>query len=113
MQLNCKTGYLETKIAKKIVEQIVATSNPQRIILFGSYVYRAPDRESDIDLLVVKPNIKSRTEEYTKIRKSLKGIKSCFDIILLTPEEYEFYSLNWKNSIAAEAKERGVALYER
>ncbi|MBT9141490.1 MAG: hypothetical protein DDT30_02082 [Dehalococcoidia bacterium] len=113
MELKLQSGSLETAIITEIVERIAAVSNPQKIILFGSYVYGTPNKESDIDLLVVKPNMKSRTEEYTKIRRNLKGVKSTFDIILLTPDEYEFYSLNWKNSIAVEAKERGVTLYER
>lgn len=113
MQLNLKSSCWETEIIKKIVEQIVVVSNPQKIILFGSYAYGTPNEESDIDLPVIKSNIRSTIEEYTKIRKSLKGIKSPFDIILLTPEEYEFYSLSWKNSIAAEAREKGVTLYER
>ena len=91
----------------------MAVSSPQKIILFGSYAYGTPSEESDIDLLVVKPDIRSKTEEYTKIRKSLKGIRFPFDIILLTPEEYEFYSRNWKNSVAAEAREKGITLYER
>ncbi len=112
MRLNSKSDCLESEI-KKIAERIVATSHPQKIILFGSYAYGTSDEESDIDLLIVKPGIRSKTEEYTKIRKNLKGIKFSFDIILFTPEEYKFYSLNWKNSIAAEAKEKGVVLYEK
>ncbi|MCL0040928.1 nucleotidyltransferase domain-containing protein [Thermodesulfovibrionales bacterium] len=111
MDLKLKSGCLDTEIIREIVERIVAVSNPQRIILFGSFAYGSPGEESDIDLLVVKPDIGSRIEEYTKIRKSLKGIKSSFDIILLTSKEYEFYSLGWKNSVAAEAEEKGVILY--
>lgn len=97
---------------KKIVDRIVTASNPHKIILFGSYAGRTPNEESDIDILVVKPDIRSRIEEYTKIRKNLKGIRFPFDIILLTSEEYEFYSLGWKNSLAAEAREKGIVLYE-
>jgi len=48
-----------------------------------------------------------------EIKGNLKGIKFSFDIILFTPEEYKFYSLSWKNSIAAEAEENGVVLYEK
>ncbi len=36
-----------------VVRQIAAKFNPQKIILFGSYAYGRPHRESDVDLLVV------------------------------------------------------------
>lgn len=97
-------------IITEIVERIISTSNPEKIILFGSYAYGSPGKDSDLDLLVIK-RTQSKIDEYLKIRKSLKGIRFPFDIIVITPEEYEFYSLNWKNSILAEARKRGVILH--
>lgn len=97
-------------IITEIVERIISTSNPEKIILFGSYAYGSPDKDSDLDLLVIK-RTQSKIDEYLKIRKSLKGIRFPFDIIVITPEEYEFYSLNWKNSILAEARKSGVILH--
>ena len=37
----------------EIVQQIVEQFHPQSVILFGSYAYREPGPESDVDLLVV------------------------------------------------------------
>ncbi len=102
---------LSEDIIRSIVERIVLTSKPEKIILFGSYVYGMPGRDSDIDLLVIKSGVKSKIEEYTKIRKSLKGIRFPFDIIVISPAEYEFYSLKWENSIVAEAREKGSVVY--
>lgn len=96
---------------RNLVQRIVAASNPDKIIFFGSHAYGTPHVDSDIDLIVLKKGIKSKTKEYVKIRKELKGIKFPFDIIIMSPEEYDFYSTNWKNSIAAEGKERGIVLY--
>jgi len=36
-------------------DRIAAEFKPERIILFGSYAYGAPTRDSDVDLLVVMP----------------------------------------------------------
>jgi predicted nucleotidyltransferase len=102
---------LKTDIIEEIVRRIVSIAEPEKIILFGSYAYGTPDADSDIDLLVIKPGIKSKTEEYSKTRKSLKGIRFPFDIIVISPKEYEFYSLKWKNSILAEAREKGTTVY--
>lgn len=102
---------LNEDIIKEIVKRIVFTVNPKKIILFGSYVHGTPNINSDIDLLIIKSEVNSRIKEYTKIRKSLKGIRFPFDIIVITPEEYEFYSLKWKNSILAEARKKGSVVY--
>lgn len=106
-----KENELKTEILKEIVRRIVSTIKPEKIILFGSYAHGTPDEDSDIDILVIKAGVQSKIEEYAKVRNSLKGIRFPFDIIVVTPEEYEFYSLEWKNSIFAEARERGTILY--
>ncbi len=97
----------------EIVRRIVNAAMPDKIILFGSYVYGSPDEDSDIDLLIIKSKIESKIKEYVKIRKSLKGIRYPFDIIIISPEEYEFYSSKWHNSVIAEAREKGDVLYEQ
>lgn len=78
-----KKIYLDYKIINKIVNQIVNVANPQKVILFGSYVDGNLNEDSDIDILVVKSNIKSKIDEYTKIRKSLRGINSHLMLLLL------------------------------
>ncbi len=102
---------LTKKEKQDFIDRIVAASNPDKIIFFGSHAYGTPRIDSDIDLIVLKNKIKSKTEEYLKIRKGLRGVKFPFDIIIMSHDEYDFYSLNWKNSIAAEARERGIVLY--
>jgi uncharacterized protein len=37
-------------------EEIARQFRPRRIILFGSYAYGKPTRDSDVDLLVVTPH---------------------------------------------------------
>ena len=38
----------------QFVKLVAEVSDPDRIILFGSYAYGTPDEKSDIDLLVIK-----------------------------------------------------------
>ncbi|MFN3480671.1 MAG: nucleotidyltransferase domain-containing protein [Thermodesulfovibrionales bacterium] len=97
----------------EIVTRIINISSPEKIILFGSYVYGAPRADSDIDIMIIKKNLQSKIKEYSKIRRSLKGLRYPFDIVILTPEEFEYYSTEWLNSVVAEAKKRGIVLYER
>jgi predicted nucleotidyltransferase len=39
---------------RKVVDQIVARFEPEKVYLFGSYVYGRPTSTSDVDLLVVR-----------------------------------------------------------
>jgi predicted nucleotidyltransferase len=38
----------------KMVKKIVQAYKPEKIILFGSYAYGDPNRDSDLDLLIIK-----------------------------------------------------------
>lgn len=62
--------------------------DPQRVILFGSYVRNESDDLSDIDLVIVK-----ETEEdfFARIRTvlDLLDMKSQIDVLVYTPAEFE------------------------
>ncbi|MEW6096957.1 MAG: nucleotidyltransferase domain-containing protein [bacterium] len=104
---------LEKNILQEIIIRIIEHFTPEKIILFGSYGYGKPTIDSDIDLLIIKEDIKSKRSESVKIRRILRGFKMPFDIIVTTPREFEFYSKEWVNSVFAEAKKKGVVIYER
>lgn len=103
-----KTKHIPEKIMEEILKRIIDIAVPEKIILFGSYAYGIPNLDSDIDIIVVKKDIESKIREYSKIRRSLRGLGYPFDIIILTPEEFEYYSSDWINSVAAEAKIGGL-----
>lgn len=104
---------IDSLLISEIVKRILSVISPDKIIFFGSYVYGEPHLDSDIDILVIKSGIKSKIEEYRKIRKSLKDLKYPFDIIVVSPEEFNFYSSKWQNSVIAEASQKGKIVYER
>lgn len=100
-------------ILTEMVVRVINISSPEKIILFGSYVYGSPRIDSDIDIMIIKKNVQSKIKEYLKIRRALKGLRYPFDILILTPEEFEYYSTEWLNSVVAEARERGIVLYDK
>lgn len=53
------------RIAERVepyLRLIVERFHPKRIIIFGSQVYGQPDRDSDVDILVVRDDIRSENE---------------------------------------------------
>jgi len=84
------------KIEKEIVTRL-RPINPEKIILFGSYVYGHPDRNSNLDICVITETDTPKSEKKRNIRSLLKGLVIAKDILTPTKDEYEFY----KNEIGS------------
>lgn len=82
--------YNAQSIETEIVEKLKPL-NPLKIILFGSFAYGIPNINSDLDICVIKKEVKSRSKEKREIREKLKNLSLGKDILIATPEEYEFY----------------------
>jgi predicted nucleotidyltransferase len=72
-----------------IISRIVSTINLEKLILFGSYAYGEPAKDSDLDLLVVVKHSKQpRYKRAREIRKHLWGISDIpKDILVYTEDE--------------------------
>ena len=74
------------KIKHEIVERLKPL-DPDKIILFGSYAYGTPNEDSDIDLFLVKDDVKSEESRQYEIKSHLalkeliKKYKIGFDIL--------------------------------
>ena len=97
---------------KKVVERIVSRFAPDRIILFGSHARGNAGADSDIDLLVVMPVTGSRRDKAIEIGVSLHDISIPKDLIVVTPQEFE-----WRKDIVGTierpAAREGKVLYAR
>ena len=71
----------------EITKRIVKTSNPEKIILFGSYARGETGHDSDLDLLVIVPGVKRLRAESVRVRRALRGLLIPIDVILATPEQ--------------------------
>jgi len=105
------TQLLNEERLNEIVHRILEGAHPERIILFGSHAYGIPTQNSDVDLIVVKKDVVSKREESVRIRKLLRGILLPFDIIVVRPEEFEFYK-DEPGSIFKEVSRKGVVIYD-
>ena len=84
MQIN------KTKEIKKITDQIVEKYKPEKIILFGSYAWGKPNKDSDVDLFIVKKSRKRRIDRGRELRKILFGHNfPAMDLLIYTPAEIE------------------------
>lgn len=91
-----------------ITNQLIKKYKPQKIILFGSYVYGQPTQESDMDLLIVAETDKKFHERLQEVRNLLPKDRP-FDLIILTPSEYQ--KARMKNSLLLEIESKGRVIY--
>ena len=103
---------IDENIKNEIVRRIINHEKPVKIILFGSYVneYSNIDSESDIDLVVIEKKVSSRLKKSIEIWKLLRDIPIAKDIIVSTPEEFDFYK-NEPGSILKTVNEKGIVIY--
>lgn len=97
------------KIKSQIVKALMPL-NPEKIILFGSYAYGAPNEDSDLDICVVEKDYDNRWEEKVKIRKLLEDIKVPMDILNPKLDEYDFYK-NEYGSVYKDIRDKGLLLW--
>jgi len=76
---------------KKIINKIVEGYNPQKIILFGSYVSGEPTQDSDVDLLIIKDTGDSPRERRKKISRILWRCGVPKDVFVYSAKEFAEY----------------------
>lgn len=96
----------------EITRRIIQTSNPDKIILFGSYARGNFSADSDLDLLVIVPGVKHLRQESIRVRRALRGLLVPVDIVIATPEQINRLG-NVAGLIYQSAMSEGKVLYER
>jgi predicted nucleotidyltransferase len=108
-----KVEKVEEELLKEIVNRILTVVNPVKIILFGSYAYGQPRKESDLDILVIVDNLDlTRRELRIKIRQALREFLIPMDILVATLHDIEEWSTVPQAFITSITK-KGRVIYER
>ena len=71
------------------VRKLVEAFDPLQIIAFGSFARGDEHPGSDLDLLVVLPEVENRQEAAIAMRNELRTLTVPKDIVVATPQEIE------------------------
>jgi uncharacterized protein len=77
-------------LIRRMVSRIVKRFEPDKIILFGSQARGDAGPDSDIDLLIVMPVTGSKRRKAVEIGVALHDFHVPKDLIVVTPEEFEW-----------------------
>jgi len=102
------------KLKPEIIKRLKPL-NPDKIILFGSYAYGKPNEDSDIDLFLLKDNLKNSRNYTLEARKRLRDIimnykTNGIDIISASTE---FINSKDDYFYKVDILQNGKVLYER
>lgn len=101
------------KEIKKIADAIAKKYKPEKIILFGSYAWGKPTKDSDVDLFVVKESKIKRLDRERNLRMMLFGKKfPPMDILVYTPEELD-KRIEIQDFFIKDILEQGKVLYAK
>lgn len=100
------------EIILRVVEKIKEQYKPQKIILFGSFAWGNPDKDSDVDLLIIKKTELKHRERSLLVRKIISEENALIgiDILVFSPEEIE-ERLRIGDSFISKIFRKGEVLY--
>jgi len=102
---------IDEKILKQAVERIVAVSKPSRVILFGSYGRDNADEDSDLDIMVIKPEVADKGAEMTRLHEVVGEVGTGVDVLVYSDEEFEKRS-RVPGTVLYWARKKGRPLHE-
>lgn len=102
---------IDEQTIQEIVRRVLTVPKPDKIILFGSAATGQMTRDSDIDLLIVEPDVSQQRSEYVRIIKALWGIEYPFDVLFIGTQWFED-SKDVIGGIAYPANKYGKVIYE-
>ena len=96
------------------LQVLVEQFHPEQVILFGSYAYGEPTKDSDVDLLVIKEISDSPVSDATSIRRAVRHLRHSvanlpLDIMVRAPNDWKRRIGNG-NSFHTEIAQKGLKL---
>jgi predicted nucleotidyltransferase len=96
---------------KKLSDILAAKFSIKKIILFGSYAYGNPTKDSDIDLCIITDEPKRKIDLLLEIQAEIyKIFDKSFDILVYKSEEFE-YRVASISTIEKTIAQKGKVIY--
>jgi predicted nucleotidyltransferase len=97
-------------VIRRYAHAIAEEFRPDKIILFGSYAWGTPNKDSDVDLLIITPAY----DQHTQAVRILWRLAAPFpvDLIVRTPKEMK-WRLAEGESFTTAIVSQGKVLYEK
>ena len=75
----------------RAVELLREAAPGATIILFGSYARGDASEDSDLDFLVIEPDLRDRWEEMVRLRDVLRPLRIPVDVLVASRKTFEYW----------------------
>jgi predicted nucleotidyltransferase len=99
-------------VVQTMVERISKQFRPLRIVLFGSRARGQATASSDVDLLVVLPEVANKRHAAVEVLRALGDLPVAADVVVTTPEELARRG-QVNGDVLRAALREGKVVYER
>ena len=100
----------DPRVLDRLIQSVVTSVRPLRIILFGSAARGELGPDSDLDVLVVMPQGTHRRKTAQQLYRQIAGLGMPFYIVVATPEDLELHRSN-PGLIYGEILREGMEVY--
>jgi predicted nucleotidyltransferase len=102
---------ISEEMIRRAVETLKEAGSPSRIILFGSYGRGQPHPDSDLDFLVIQPEVRSRRQEMVRLRRAISPLRIPADVLVVREKTFRKWS-DTPGNVLFEATQEGRVVYE-
>ncbi len=102
---------VDERVLQRAVKRVVAATQLSRVILFGSRGCGDADAGSDLDLMVIKPQVPDKYAEMIRLQEAVGGIGVGVDVPVYSEAEVE-ERRDWCTSPVYWALREGRTLYD-
>lgn len=96
---------------EEAVHRLVGAANPSKIILFGSHARGDHTEESDLDFLVILPEVTDRRADMVRLQVCLSGLGVPTDVLVFSEAQVEKWG-DVPGTILYPALREGIVLYD-
>jgi predicted nucleotidyltransferase len=108
-------GYLGPMTNESLIAEagrrLAMATDGARVIVFGSYARGEAGPESDLDLLVIEPEVSSPRAESARLRRELRDLEVALDVIVVSARQAEKWA-DVAGTMVNEALQTGRVLVE-
>ncbi len=101
---------VKEKEIEDVVKRIVENYKPEKVYLFGSFAWGKPNKDSDVDLFIIK-NTEAKHLERDKTVRRIINRELPADLLIYTPEETQ-RRLGIGDFFIKNILQKGKVLYE-
>lgn len=101
---------IDEQTLQQVVKRIIAVAQPSRVILFGSYGRGDADKDSDLDIMVIEPQVDNQYEEMIRLHEAVGNIGTGVDVLVYSEAKIEERK-DWCTSPIYWALREGRTLY--